>query len=849
MRKLVFLLVVLLTLLLVSEVRAHPADMYFHTHTVTLSPEGIQVTWELITGPMVAQAVWYDADQNEDETISDAEAWAWGQKIIPAFGADLDGSALELELQAVEWPAEFAKLFSGEASIRIHLQADWPLNIGQAHVISLHNRFNPKNSLNWFEIHAEDDVTFETPNQNRGALSLRFGRATTGQNTGALTAWKSGSPAFPWVVESLGLDDIVADSATQSQPGTASILEGLLKRRTTSPAFVLAALLVAILLGTLHALSPGHGKTIVAAYLVGSQGKAYHAIALGTLVTLTHTGSVLALGLLTLAASRYLLAADFLPILELLSGLLIFFLGMGLLYPRLRDWRNNHQHQRQMQNRPPLAVRNATGGGKRLVINQPIEESGPPHSHDPSAFVYVPREPSQGNPLAAIRWRSLVTLGISGGLVPCPDAIAILLIAVTINRIAFGMSLIVAFSIGLALILIAIGVLIVQGKRLFERLRWFDRIAYTMPVLSAVVVLAAGAVLTFGAVRNFAGASPGVENATLTTGISLFDQRRVRVIYTALDEQHRYQQFIIPALGGEPQQITKENEGIWDYALAPDYTALIYAIPDGMSGSQLWQWNPVTGERTQLLACPEASCSGIVWFPDGRGILYGRLESDTSAGIVSIWWLDINTLETAPLFQDDQLPGFNPRWSPNGKWLSYTSINPQEIQIYQIETGFNHSLPTQTGSPAIWSPDGESLLLVDIEQVGELYLSKLFRYDLDSQTLSRLSGEEPFSETQPAWSPDGEWIAFIHRERGSDTSTNGDEIWLMRFDGSEAHPVTSDSEAIHGQPVWSPDGRYLLYDMSFADTTGAFSGIYILDLGTGQTQEIATSGNRPTWLP
>jgi ABC-type nickel/cobalt efflux system permease component RcnA/Tol biopolymer transport system component len=851
MKKQILLFSLALALIVVRVAQAHPADMYFHTYSVSLSPDGIQITWEIVPGPMLAQTIWHSADQNQDQVVSNEEAWAWTQTIMPSFSADFDGTVLALDFRAVEWPSSVPELIAGEQPIRIHLQADWPVAIEQAHQLTLQNHLNPKNSVSWFDVQGKDGILLDAPEQDGGRLSVRFERSTAGESAGQLTTWESGRPSIPWVVESLGLGDVAEQSP--AQPGVTSILEGFVKAERTSPLFILAAMVIAVLLGALHALSPGHGKTIVAAYLVGAQGKFYHAFALGAIVTLTHTGSVFVLGLLTLTASRYFMTVDILPILEFVSGVLIFFLGIGLLYPRLRGWRINRQRQRQMQKSPPVVAPKA-GGGTRVVVNQPIEEIGPPHSHDPSEFGYIPRGLSQGNPLAEIRWRSLVTLGISGGLVPCPDAIAILLIAVTINRIAFGLSLIAAFSVGLAVILIVIGLLIVQGKRLFERLRWFDRVAYAVPVLSALVVLGLGAALTVGAVQRRSGGSAGMEDALPSVERPAFDLQQASVIYTVLDEDNKHQFFSVSAmasaLGAQPEQMTA-GEDIWNYAVSPDRSLVVYATPNGVNSAQLWQLTPATAAQTLLLDCPDAFCSGVVWSPDGLGILYGRLESGpetNTSGVPSIWWLDLATRETAPLFQDAQMPGFNPRWSPDGRWLSYTSINPQEIQIYDVETGASQSLPTQTGDPAVWSPDGEALLLIDLEKAGELYLHQLFRYDLAEQELTALDTGQALDENYPTWSPDGKWIALVRREWGTDTLAREDQIWLMRPDGSEAHPVTQDRDIFHSQPAWSPDGRYLLYEVNSTSSTRIYQGIQLLDIETGEVYEIAAPGNRPAWL-
>jgi ABC-type nickel/cobalt efflux system permease component RcnA len=132
-------------------------------------------------------------------------------------------------------------------------------------------------------------------------------------------------------------------------------------------------------------------------------------------------------------------------------------------------------------------------------LNVPIQERGPAHSHDSSTLGALPKGLPPANPLSNVHWRSLLALGVSGGLVPCSDAIALLIVAAAIHRIALGLSMIVCFSLGLAAVLILIGLTIVQGKRLFARLRWFDRVACGMPVVSAIVLVALGVGLAFNA--------------------------------------------------------------------------------------------------------------------------------------------------------------------------------------------------------------------------------------------------------------------------------------------------------------------------------------------------------------
>ena len=235
-----------------------------------------------------------------------------------------------------------------------------------------------------------------------------------------------------------------------------------------TPGFILFALAVAVVLGAAHALQPGHGKTVVAAYLVGSRGTARHALFLGATVTATHTAGVYALGLVTLFLSQYIVPERLYPILEIVSGILVVAIGMWLFGRRLlsaltkkhahhgHDHGHDHEHGHDHQH-----------------------EHGHTHEHGPVGF------------------RSLLALGVSGGLLPCPEALMVLLITIAAHRVLFGLFLIVAFSTGLASVLVGFGLLLVFARSLFQRVNvtggWVPRV---LPVASAAVIVVAGCVIT-----------------------------------------------------------------------------------------------------------------------------------------------------------------------------------------------------------------------------------------------------------------------------------------------------------------------------------------------------------------
>jgi ABC-type nickel/cobalt efflux system permease component RcnA len=256
----------------------------------------------------------------------------------------------------------------------------------------------------------------------------------------------------------------------------------------------------ALVLGALHALSPGHGKTVVAAYLVGSRGTARHALFLGATVTATHTAGVYALGLVTLLLSEYVLPERLYPILEVASGLLVVGIGGWLFASRVRDAlaRSNapvpalvsvpgHSYTPTFGSRRHDHAHNHGHGHVQELVHS---HGGSTHSHRPPG--------ADGRP---VTWRSLLALGVSGGLLPCPSALVVLLSAIALHRVAFGLLLIVAFSLGLAGVLVGIGLVVVYAQGVLGRVGVGGGLATRLlPLASAFLIMVAGLVITVQAV-------------------------------------------------------------------------------------------------------------------------------------------------------------------------------------------------------------------------------------------------------------------------------------------------------------------------------------------------------------
>lgn len=210
---------------------------------------------------------------------------------------------------------------------------------------------------------------------------------------------------------------------------------------------LLLAIGTAFLLGTAHALSPGHGKALVGAYLVGSQGKHIHALMLGLIVTVTHTAAVFVFGMIYLFFSKELLTEKFVPYVGIMSGASIFLIGAYLLHKRWHEYKHS--------------------------------KDGHTHEHPP------------------LTHKSLLAIGISGGIVPCPTALALMLVAISINRVGFGMILVIAFSIGLTTVLTILGTLAIHATSIFKRYDEKGMFFRVIPLISAVVVIIIGIGIAF----------------------------------------------------------------------------------------------------------------------------------------------------------------------------------------------------------------------------------------------------------------------------------------------------------------------------------------------------------------
>ncbi len=445
-----------------------------------------------------------EMDVNHDRTISDAETAAWATERCTTDAGDLSltvaGRAAVLQPAAVG--ITFAAGQAGLATLRLVCTYSTELHASAAgDAVSFADTSYPDRQ-GWREIVVTGrGLSLTGVDQYASGVSDRLRRypaaaaaSVRAQSAASfsIAAITSAEPsALPSVTDAVPLGSapalIVGLAALPSVvPGGISDLpaeiSALIQADDLTVPAIIIAIMVAALVGAFHAATPGHGKTLMAAYLVGSRGTVGHALALGMTVTVAHTIGVLALGALVLLAGATLPAERLFPVLGLASGVVVTLLGAVFLFQRIRAARHEHEHGR------------SPGHDNSHTHGQGPDTDGW-HAHGPLRHTHLP---AADGPL---RRRNLIALGLVGGLVPSASAILILVGSIAAGRPAFGMILTVAFGAGMAAVLVGVGVLLVRARSLIERLpsRNLGRVLAHAPLITAVTFIVVGVAITLQA--------------------------------------------------------------------------------------------------------------------------------------------------------------------------------------------------------------------------------------------------------------------------------------------------------------------------------------------------------------
>ncbi len=500
-------------LLLPGLVAAHPLGNFTINHYagITVGPDAVAVDVVLDYAEIPTFTERQRIDRNADGTLSDAEIEAERQEACRRLAPSLHLAIADRPAELVPDAAglSFPPGAGGLPTMRLvcEYMARLAVPLQPATSIMFADTSYAER-IGWREIVADGDGVALAPPD--AAAPLPPGTSVSGRLTRYPTDLLSqpldvramrlvASPGGAQIARFVAPDarPLTSDPAGSAADPPAAVpggvggeLGGILGARDLTPPIVLGSLLVALVLGAAHAVSPGHGKTVMAAYLVGSRGTGRQALVLGLTVTGSHTLGVLALAAITLLASDVLPPERLYPLLGVGSGLVVVAIGGWLLRSRWRDGRERghdraHEHP-HLHEHPDLHEHPHAHGDPH------------PHSH-PGPHQEAHDHAIHGRETSPLRLRRLVALGLAGGLVPSASALLLLLGSLAAGRPLFGLVLVVAFGAGMAAVLAGLGLALVHAAGLVERLSrrgGLGRITAWMPVGTAVVVLVAGIVLT-----------------------------------------------------------------------------------------------------------------------------------------------------------------------------------------------------------------------------------------------------------------------------------------------------------------------------------------------------------------
>jgi ABC-type nickel/cobalt efflux system permease component RcnA len=547
---LALMVVFLTTLLRVRPIEAHPMGNFSINHYAKIIPGAETIELD------------YIIDMAEIPTFQETESNGLVAKpgdpsVIPYLerqderlktGLSLRAGEKTLHLETLSRQAIFPAGAGGLPTMKMGFvyRARLPQRIGST-PLALHYRDdNFVNRAGWKEVIAIDgpgaalldssvpstDRSLELTNYPTDLLhsppqALQADLVLKASATGSFENSNSG-----WLVTNAASSSASVQLAANRQATPRSAFTELIISKRSDALFLLAAAFIAATLGGFHALEPGHGKTLVAAYLVGSRGTARHAVLLGGVVTASHTISVYVLGIVTLYASQWIMPEQLYPWLGAASGLIVAGIGFVLFTRRYlsmgvpgkdpvnaEEYHHSHDHTHhshaleQNDDGHASTHRHTWWGGHLRDDHAHNDDHGHHHDgdHAHSQMSSDVLKPSGPRVTPGVSIKSLLALGITGGIVPCPAALVVLLGALALHRVAFGLFLIVAFSGGLAAVLIGLGLAMVYARRFMTRFgvegpliqRW-------LPLASSAVITVVGLALTLSALTAagvFRGAS------------------------------------------------------------------------------------------------------------------------------------------------------------------------------------------------------------------------------------------------------------------------------------------------------------------------------------------------------
>jgi TolB protein len=298
--------------------------------------------------------------------------------------------------------------------------------------------------------------------------------------------------------------------------------------------------------------------------------------------------------------------------------------------------------------------------------------------------------------------------------------------------------------------------------------------------------------------------------------------------------------------------ITSTGGSVYDYGVTADGEHIIYSARNQMTGLDLWMIDRNGENGRLLLDCGPDWCNNPALSPDGSRLAYARRSASVQPGgppgVPRIWMLVMETGQTAPLYSDQDITGFDPLWSYQGNRLAFFDGANSGIRVLVIDKEDDLLLPSNMGAVGSWSPDGQRMMFIDTEMALERPYVIVYIADFRNEMITpALSSELVRTEYgKPVWSPDGEWIAIGVRPL---SGVSMQQIWIMRPDGSGLIEVTDDFLHVHTAYRWNPGGDALVLQRLNLSSSSSTPEVLVWQRDSGQFIRLAEDAGFADWLP
>ena len=326
-------------------------------------------------------------------------------------------------------------------------------------------------------------------------------------------------------------------------------------------------------------------------------------------------------------------------------------------------------------------------------------------------------------------------------------------------------------------------------------------------------------------------------------------QRGASVVYLAPSREPEL--WLDDLSGADPRKLTDTGGRVFDFAVSPNGENVAYSRYDDQGGISLWTIDRA-GSAQLLLDCGQDWCINPDYSPDGGRLAYSRrtagVNPGSSPGLPRVWILKLDSGKTNALYADPNVSGSEPSWSPDGNHLVFYDGLAQGLRLANLTTHEDTLLASEMGMTGEWTPDGLSLYFNKITIEETQGYETIYRYALSSGEQRRGLGEDaqPLDYGPVAIAPQGDWLAVGIREAGGSPAR---QLWLMRLDGSQRQPVTSDPLMNVGAYRWSPDGDQVAYQGLELGSSNALPFVVVWTRSNGESRLLAENASRPQWVP